>query len=80
MQVMIQAISFFVYAIVAIKNISDFQKMSIYMFNCKTFFPILSNFENFESIPRTNLFVEVTNLMKGILYGLISPGQATIPH
>ena len=48
MQITIQAISFIICAISYYNIISDFQKMSIYAFNCKILLPILSDFENFE--------------------------------
>ena len=39
--------------------------MSLYVFNCKILFHILSDFKNYKGTHRMDLFVEVTNLMKG---------------
>ena len=65
MQVMIQAISFFVCAIVAIIILYQIFKRCLYMCSivkyCFLFFPIL---RILRGTCRTDLFVEVTNLTK----------------
>ena len=39
--------------------------ISLHTFNCKILFSILSDFKNLRGTHRIDLFVEVTNLMKG---------------